>query len=114
MTRRWFCWLLLLIPAGPAAAQGFSPEEALKRMQVPDGFEVKLIASEPMIRQPVTISFDDRGRMWVLQYLQYPTPAGLKAVEVDQWLRTKYDKVPLPPPKGPKGADKITILSDPD
>lgn len=95
-------------------AQGFSPEEALKRMKVADGLEVKLVASEPLIRQPVTMSFDRKGRLWVLQYLQYPTPNGLKPVSVDVYLRTKYDKVPEPPPKGPKGADRITILSDPD
>jgi putative membrane-bound dehydrogenase-like protein len=83
-------------------------------MKVADGFQVKLVASEPMIRQPVTMSFDDRGRMWVIQYLQYPNPAGLKAVKVDEFLRTVYDRVPEPPPKGPKGADRITILSDPD
>ncbi len=64
--------------------------------------------------QPVTMTFDDKGRMWVIQYLQYPTPAGLKAIKVDQYLRTVYDRVPEPPPKGPKGADRITILSDPD
>lgn len=83
-------------------------------MKVADGLEVSLVASEPLIRQPVTVTFDGRGRAWVIQYLQYPNPAGLKPVEVDQWLRTKYDKKPLPPPRGPKGADKITILSDPD
>jgi putative membrane-bound dehydrogenase-like protein len=102
-----------LLP-GLAAAQGFTPEEAVKRMKVPDGLQVKLVASEPAIRQPVTISFDDRGRLWVVQYLQYPTPAGLKPVQVDQYLRTVYDRIPEPPPKGPKGADRITILDDPD
>jgi glucose/arabinose dehydrogenase len=35
-------------------------------------------------------------------------------VEVDQYLRTKYDKVPAPPPRGPRGADKIVILDDAD
>ena len=35
-------------------------------------------------------------------------------MKVDQYLRTVYDRVPEPPPKGPKGADRITILSDPD
>ncbi len=83
-------------------------------MRVAPGFEVKLVASEPNIRQPVTISFDERGRIWVVQYLQYPNPAGLKAVSVDQYLRTKYDRVPEPPPRGPKGADKITICEDTD
>jgi putative membrane-bound dehydrogenase-like protein len=96
------------------AAGGLSPEEAVKRMRVPDGFEVRLVASEPLIRQPVSMSFDDRGRLWVLQYIQYPTPAGLKPVAVDQFLRTKYDRLPEPPPRGPKGADKLTILFDPD
>src|SRR5262245_61207279 len=106
--------LVALLAAAPVLGQGFSPEDALKRMKVPPGFEVKLVAAEPMIRQPLSISFDARGRLWVLQYLQYPTPAGLKAVEVDQYLRTKWDRVPEPPPKGPRGADRITILEDPD
>jgi putative membrane-bound dehydrogenase-like protein len=104
--------MLLSLTACPAAGQGFSPEEAVKRMQVPEGFTVKLAACEPEIRQPVSISFDDRGRMWVIQYLQYPNPAGLKAVKVDRYLRTVYDKLPEPPPRGPKGADVITILED--
>ena len=37
---------------------------------------------------------------------------GLKPVEVDQYLRTIYDKVPDPPPHGPKGKDRITIYED--
>jgi putative membrane-bound dehydrogenase-like protein len=104
-------WLLAY---GTAAGQGFSPEEAVKRMKVADGFTVKVAAAEPLIRQPVTMSFDDRARLWVIQYLQYPNPAGLKPLKVDQYLRTKYDRVPEPPPKGPRGADRITILYDPD
>ena len=104
--------ITLLLFAGLAPAQTLSPEEAVRRMKVADGFEVKIVAAEPMVRQPVSISFDDRGRVWVVQYLQYPTPAGLKPVKVDQYLRTVYDRVPEPPPKGPKGADRITILSD--
>ncbi len=114
---RFACFAAALaaaVCAGRLAAQGFSPEDAVRRMQVPDDLEVKLVACEPDVRQPVTITFDDRGRMWVVQYLQYPTPAGLKAIKVDQYLRTVYDRVPEPPPKGPKGADRITVLSDPD
>jgi putative membrane-bound dehydrogenase-like protein len=98
----------------PLFSQGFTPEEAVKRMQLPPGFSAKVVACEPMIRQPLSISFDEKGRMWVLQYLQYPNPAGLKAVKQDQYLRTVWDRVPEPPPRGPKGLDRITILSDPD
>src|SRR5207302_4061668 len=100
-----------LIPAaGLVLAQGFAPNDAVRRMSAADGLEVTLVAAEPDLRQPVTMDFDDRGRLWVIQYLQYPHPAGLKAVKVDQYLRTVYDKVPEPPPRGPKGADRITIL----
>ena len=63
-----------------------------------------------MIRQPVNISFDERGRLWVVQYIQYPYPAGQKIVSQDQYLRTTYDRSPAPPPYGPHGADQITIL----
>jgi putative membrane-bound dehydrogenase-like protein len=79
-------------------------------MTVPAGFTVKLVANEPAVRQPVAIDFDDRGRLWVMQYLQYPNPAGLKRVKVDRYSRTVYDRVPEPPPKGPKGADRLTII----
>src|SRR5829696_8211446 len=106
--------LLALIAGSPLFGQGFTPDEAVQRMQLPEGFRASAVATEPMIRQPVSISFDDRGRMWVLQYLQYPNYAGLKPVKQDQYLRTIWDKFPEPPPKGPKGLDRITICSDPD
>jgi putative membrane-bound dehydrogenase-like protein len=101
-----------LLPAARACAQGYAPEVAVQKMTVADGFAVNLVAAEPMVRQPVAIDFDERGRLWVIQYLQYPNPAGLKRVAVDRYSRTMYDRVPEPPPKGPKGADRITILSD--
>ena len=91
-----------------------TPEQAEELFQVPDGLEIQLVVSEPDVSQPLSISFDDRGRMWVLQYLQYPLPEGLKPVKVDQWLRTEYDEVPEPPPKGPKGKDRISIYEDTD
>ncbi|HET6325958.1 MAG TPA: PVC-type heme-binding CxxCH protein [Planctomycetaceae bacterium] len=94
------------------AAQGYSSEVAASKMTPAPGFAVDLVAAEPHVRQPVCIEFDDRGRLWVVQYLQYPNPAGLKRVKVDRYSRTVYDRVPEPPPRGPKGADRITILDD--
>jgi putative membrane-bound dehydrogenase-like protein len=91
-----------------------SPEESRQRFKVPDDLEVELVLSEPVVAQPLFLNFDDRGRMWVLQYLQYPEPAGLTLLSKDQWWRAVYDKVPLPPPLGDRGADKITIHTDTD
>ncbi len=108
------CLLAAIALARGAAAQGYGPEEAASKMTVPEGVQVALYASEPMVRQPVAIEFDDRGRMWVVQYLQYPNPEGLKRVSVDRYSRTKYDRMPEAPPKGPKGGDKVTILIDED
>ncbi len=107
-------FLAMTLSASHAFAQGYSPEEAPRHMTVPEGLEVQLVASEPMVRQPVAIEFDDAGRLWVIQYLQYPNPAGLKRAAVDRYSRTKYDRFPSPPPRGPKGADRITILEDTD
>jgi putative membrane-bound dehydrogenase-like protein len=104
----------LFLAMATAQGGGYPPEEARARMVVPPGFKAEVFASEPMIRQPVTASFDERGRLWVIEYLQYPNPAGLKPVTVDQYLRTEYDRVPEPPPKGPRGADRIKILEDTD
>lgn len=109
------CLLLSGIGYSSAAlAQGYRPLEAVGRMTVAEGFAVSLVASEPLVRQPVCIEFDDRGRLWCIQYLQYPNPAGLKRITVDRYSRTEYDRVPAPPPDGPRGADRITILTDDD
>jgi putative heme-binding domain-containing protein len=114
--------LFLVAVDSPAEAQGevadhpppLSPADELKKLKVADGLEIRLVASEPQVAQPLSICFDGRGRMWVLQYRQYPHPQGLKPVVVDQYLRTKYDRLPEPPPNGPKGNDRISIYEDTD
>lgn len=108
--------ILLFTAIIPATlfAQGYSPDASLERMTTAEGLKVSLFASEPEIRQPILVKCDDRGRVWTIQYLQYPNPAGLKRVKVDRWSRTVYDRIPEPPPRGPKGADKITICEDSD
>jgi putative membrane-bound dehydrogenase-like protein len=102
--------LLLTALASTLLSQGYRPDVAAGKMTPAAGFSVSLVAAEPLVRQPVAIDFDDRGRLWVLQYLQYPNPAGLKRVQVDRYSRTVYDRVPAPPPRGPRGADRLTIL----
>src|SRR5687767_7421860 len=88
------------------------PDVTLRAFKPIAGLAMDLVASEPVIRQPVDLHFDDRGRLWVVQYLQYPFPAGLTITSYDQYLRARYNGVPAPPPHHVRGADKITVLED--
>jgi putative heme-binding domain-containing protein len=88
--------------------------EAVGQFQMRDGFQIELVASEPVVAQPLFLSWDSRGRMWVVQYRQYQYPAGLKVIRFDQHLRAVFDGVPDPPPHGVPGDDKITVHEDSD
>jgi putative membrane-bound dehydrogenase-like protein len=91
-----------------------SPADSLKAFKVFEDLEIEEVLAEPLVRQPLHLSWDSRGRLWVVQYIQYPAPAGLTLVSKDQFWRAVYDKVPPPPPKHFKGDDKITIHEDTD
>src|SRR5262245_25747285 len=68
-----------------------SAKEAASKFTLPDGFHATLFAGEPDIVQPMSFTFDDRGRMWVVECLSYP-----------KW---REDGI---------GNDRITILEDTD
>ncbi len=91
----------------PAAA-------AMKAFKLDEGLKIELVATEPDVMQPLFMSFDERGRMWVVQYKQYPFPAGLKVIRYDQHLRAVFDQVPKAPPEHTRGADEITVWEDLD
>src|SRR6476620_10592083 len=48
----------LFLLGAAALGQGYSPAEAPGKMKLPEGFSVKLVASEPLIRQPGAIVGD--------------------------------------------------------
>ena len=79
-----------------------------------DDLTIDLVASHPVVEQPIFLNFDHRGRMWVAQYRQYPFPAGSKVVGKDRFWRSEYDKLPSPPghPEYVPGKDLITIHED--
>jgi putative heme-binding domain-containing protein len=52
-----------------------TPEEERRGFRLPPGFEIQLVASEPDIHKPMNLAFDDRGRLWVTDTLEYPFPA---------------------------------------
>jgi putative heme-binding domain-containing protein len=51
------------------------PAEEQKALHVPTGFEIQLVAAEPEIQKPLNLAFDDRGRLWVTDTVEYPYPA---------------------------------------
>jgi putative heme-binding domain-containing protein len=81
----------------------FSAEEALERMTVPEGFHVEPVASEPNVVNPVAMTFDDRGRIWITESVEYPRkPAG-----------PGRDRVKiLEDTDGDGRADKVRIFAD--
>ncbi|MBL9123697.1 MAG: dehydrogenase, partial [Planctomycetaceae bacterium] len=91
-----------------------SPAESLARFRTPADLRAELVVAEPTIAQPVFINFDERGRLWVAEYRQYPEPAGLKMLSRDQYWRAVYDKIPPAPPHHDRGLDRISIHADSD
>ncbi len=108
-------FITLLLSIGAWAAAEHTQTVGDIEFTLSDGFHLDLVASEPDVRQPVYLSFDERGRMWVVQYMQFPFPAGLEVVGHDQYWRIQYDNYPPPaPPNHYKGRDKVSILEDRD
>jgi mono/diheme cytochrome c family protein len=47
------------------------PKFSIQDYQIEDGFALSLIASEPFLKAPVSMDFDNKGRMWVVQMIGY-------------------------------------------
>jgi putative membrane-bound dehydrogenase-like protein len=95
---RWLLFALVFIlysafrtPHSSAADKPVPTKDAAAKMTVPPGFNVTLFAGEPDIVQPIAFTFDDRGRMWVVECLSYP-----------KWSRDG------------KGKDRVVCLEDVD
>ena len=78
-----------------------SPADEMKTFRLPAGYRVELVASEPMVQEPVVIDWDQEGRLWVVEMLGYmqdlPSsterePTGRVSVLEDQDGDGKMDK----------------------
>ena len=49
------------------------PDEAIAKMEVMNGFEVKAFVAEPDIGEAIAFCFDFRGRLWTLENYNYQT-----------------------------------------
>ncbi|HUG90613.1 MAG TPA: PVC-type heme-binding CxxCH protein [Planctomycetaceae bacterium] len=86
-------------PPGPA----LSPSEAIAKMEVPDGFAVELVAAEPDIVNPVAMTFDERGRVWITESFEYPRREAGRGRD-----RIKV----LEDTNGDGRADKVTVFAE--
>ena len=89
----------------PATTAALAPEESQKLIQLPRGFEARLFASEPEVVNPVAMTWDARGRLWVLELYEYPkgAPAGQKP----------RDRIKILEDTDADGkADKVTVWAD--
>src|SRR6266496_1100390 len=89
----------------PTATPALSPVEAQKKFVVPDGFEVRLFAAEPEVINPVAMTWDERGRLWVLELYEYPLGAPPRAKPRD---RIKI----LEDTDNDGRADKVTVFAE--
>ena len=82
-----------------------SPENSLKLAQVPVGYDISLFASEPDIVNPIHITWDDRGRAYVIQTVDYPN--NLQAGNIGHDLIHLCEDT-----TGDGKADKFTLFAD--
>src|SRR4051794_848022 len=82
-----------------------APAESMKHISTPGGFRVELFAAEPDIIKPIAITWDDRGRAWIAETVDYPNemqPPG-----------EGHDRIKIcEDTDGDGKADKFTIFAD--
>ncbi|HCN78904.1 MAG TPA: dehydrogenase [Verrucomicrobiales bacterium] len=89
-----------------------SPEEARKKMTVPEGYEVRCFAHEPMVQNPVAMTWDHRGRLWVVEAYEYPEGSKHPAPFGGEAKDDRYH--PMPGRGGEIPRDRVIILEDTD
>lgn len=84
-----------------------SPAEAIKTIEVPDGYHLQCVASEPMVQEPASFVFDEDGAMYVCEWLTYMQ---------DEYGRNQLDEtcrvVKLVDTDGDGVMDKRTVFID--
>ncbi|MGE7776390.1 PVC-type heme-binding CxxCH protein [Chitinophaga sp. NPDC101104] len=90
----------------PKFQEALPPAESNKLTQVPTGFEIQLFAQEPDITKPIAMAWDERGRLWIVETVDYPNDF----VETDS---TANDRIKIcEDTDGDGRADKFTVFAD--
>ena len=70
-----FCCLVFSACEKHEKIPPLSAQDALKTFHLPEGFRIELVASEPLITDPVEIAFDEDGFLYVAEMEDYPANA---------------------------------------
>jgi putative membrane-bound dehydrogenase-like protein len=72
-----------------------TPQQQRARFTVPEGYSVELVSSEEHgLPKPITVQFDDAGRMWSMTATEYPLDANESPEEAARlWATRGRDKV---------------------
>jgi glucose/arabinose dehydrogenase len=84
-----------------------SPEESMKKVQLPPGFHLELVASEPMVQEPVALAWDGNGKMYVVEMNTFMKDANATG-EYEPTSRIKL----LEDTNGDGKMDKATVFID--
>ncbi|MRG45061.1 dehydrogenase [Chitinophaga sp. SYP-B3965] len=89
----------------PKVQLPLTPEESMSLIQVPVGFGLQLFAAEPDIINPIYMNWDERGRLWVIETVDYPNEVKKDDIGDDR-IKICEDT------DGDGKADKFTIFAD--
>ena len=90
----------------PKFQEPLSPEESKKLIQVPVGFDLELFASEPDIINPIAMEWDEKGRLWVIETVDYPNTVREDKSSGDDRIKICEDT------DGDGKADKFTVFAE--
>ncbi|ULQ53268.1 PVC-type heme-binding CxxCH protein [Flavihumibacter fluvii] len=90
----------------PQLQAALSPAESMLLTQVPVDFELKLFAAEPDIINPIYMNWDEKGRLWVIETVDYPNTVLEDKQKGDDRIKILEDT------DGDGKADKITLFAD--
>ena len=89
----------------PKYQMPFAPDDSMKFIQHPAEFRLERFASEPDIRKPLAFSFDQRGRLWMIEAHDYPNRV-LRGHPGEDRIKILEDT------DGDGRADKFTVFAD--
>ncbi|WP_224995567.1 PVC-type heme-binding CxxCH protein [Cesiribacter sp. SM1] len=90
----------------PQYQEPLSPEASQKLIQVPVDFRLELFASEPDIINPIALEWDEKGRLWVIETVDYPNSVRDEEGVGDDRIKICEDT------DGDGKADKFTVFAD--